>query len=42
LTNVLSATEYILLKITKIFLPPIPQGGDLDLNNILHSKYMVT
>jgi DNA-directed RNA polymerase len=37
-----SKTEYVLLKRTKHFLPNIPKMGELDLNKIIHSKYMIT
>jgi DNA-directed RNA polymerase len=34
--------EYILIKRTKNYLPNIPKIGNLDLNDIINSKYMIT
>jgi DNA-directed RNA polymerase len=35
-------TEYVLLKITKYYIPIPPKLGKLNLDNIIHSKYMIT
>jgi DNA-directed RNA polymerase len=34
--------EYVLIKRTKHYLPNIPKLGDLDLNQIIYSKHLIT
>lgn len=38
----LTDVHYVLLKRTRLNLPEIPKLGNLDLNKIIHSKYMIT
>jgi DNA-directed RNA polymerase len=41
-TDETTNNKYVLLKRTKHLIPNIPKMGDLDLNKIIDSKYMIT